>query len=90
METFVAEIPLNDPSKMDEFQDMMNAIHDETTQYIKNLATELNVSEQCAADVWYLRTRSRHTPELERKLIALHNTGNPPNICEFGCTRIKT
>ncbi len=84
MQTFVAEIPLNDPAKMEEFQQVMNAIHDETNEYIQNLAKELGVSEGCAADVWYLRTRSRHTPELEQILIELHKAGTPPNMCEFG------
>lgn len=38
----------------------------------------------CAMDVWYLRTRSRWTQELESKLIQLHQAGTPPNINEFG------
>lgn len=53
---------------------------------------ELNVIEPslalaCIADVKYLRTRNRHTPELEQQLIALHKAGTPPNMCEFGCTK---
>ena len=81
MTDFSVEIPVN---KMDQFQELMNTIHDETILYIQNLAKELGCSEQCAMDVWYLRTRSRHTPELEEKLITLHNQGTPPNMCEFG------
>lgn len=54
--------------------------------YITDLAAELNVSIACAADVEYLRTRNRHTPELEQELIELHRKGTPPNIFSFGCT----
>ena len=68
---------------MEECQKVLNDIQDETNKYIENLAKELNISVACAMDVWYLRTRSRHTPELEKKLIQLHKDGTPPNICEF-------
>lgn len=84
MDVFVAEIPVNDPKAMEQFQELMDAVHDEQTAYIETLAKELNVSEQCATDVWYLRTRSRYTPELEQELIRLHEEGTPPNIHEFG------
>lgn len=50
------------------------------------LAENLSVTEACAADVMYLRTRNRWTPELEKELIRLHKEGNPPNVMEFGCT----
>jgi hypothetical protein len=60
--------------------------YDELEQYMRDLAAELGVSVSCAQDVWYLRTRSRHTPTLEAELIALHAAGNPPNMCDFGVT----
>ena len=47
----------------------------------------LNVSERCAADILYLRTRQRHTLELEQQLIRLHELGTPPNILDFGVTK---
>lgn len=50
------------------------------------LAQELQVSESCALDVLYLRTRSRWSEELEDELITLHRAGNPPNVNDFGCT----
>lgn len=84
MQTFSMEVPVNDPKKMEEFQEIMNKVHDETNAYIHKLANELNVSEACAMDVFYLRTRSRHTPELEQHLIELHAQGTPPNMCDFG------
>jgi hypothetical protein len=53
---------------------------------ISDLGSELNISEACAADVYYLRTRSRWTQALEEELIALHRAGTPPNVFEFGST----
>lgn len=45
------------------------------------------VSEDCAVDILYLRTRNRWTVDLEKELINLHKAGTPPNIMEFGCTK---
>lgn len=50
------------------------------------LAKQLDVSEECASDVWYLRSRHRHTLELEAELIRLHKAGTPPDIFNFGVT----
>jgi hypothetical protein len=66
------------------FEDVQQEYYDEMEQYMRDLATELGVSVNCAHDVWYLRTRSRHTPELEAELITLHAAGTPPNMCDFG------
>jgi hypothetical protein len=57
--------------------------YNEMEEYLKSLAEELGCSVDCAADVWYLRQRSRWTQELENELIRLYNEGTPPNICEF-------
>lgn len=81
--TFVVEIPVDDPEKMDKFQEAMDKVQDETNDYIRQLAIDLGVSEWCAMDVFYLRSRSRWTQELEDKLIRLYQEGNPPNMCEF-------
>ena len=50
------------------------------------LAKVLDISEQCADDVLYLRSRRRWTPQLEAELIQLHKDGKPPNVYDFGCT----
>jgi hypothetical protein len=52
-------------------------------QSIKDLENELNVSRQCAIDVWYFRVRSDYTPELEKELLRLHSIGQPPDVHEF-------
>lgn len=74
--------------KSDAFQSAMDQMAAEYNQHISNLAKELGVSEDCANDVAYLRTRSRHTQELENELIRLHAAGTPPNMSEFGVTAV--
>jgi len=51
---------------------------------INELEKQPGISQACANDVVYLRTRMRHTPELEAELIRLHKAGTPPNVMEFG------
>jgi hypothetical protein len=80
----VFSIDLNKVESFDNLQETMEQYTDELQQYFQELAEELGISENCAADVWYLRSRSQHTPELEAKLIELHKAGTPPNMCEFG------
>ncbi len=55
--------------------------------YESQLAADLNCSLSCAADILYLRTRSRWTQELEDELVAAHKRGEEINIFEFGSTR---
>ena len=85
MDSFSVEIPFNDPEAMEQFQEMMDSVHDSYGEEIENIRTTLGLSDACAMDVFYLRSRSRWTQELEDQLIALHRAGNPPNIMEFGC-----
>jgi hypothetical protein len=80
-ETF--SIDLTKVTDWDSFNQAMESYYDHLNDGIDDLAKELGVTRECALDVWYLRGRSRHTPELEAKLIRLHNEGNPPNVCEF-------
>ena len=53
----------------------------------EDLSKELDLTEACISDIAYLRTRNRHTSELEEELIRLHRAGTPPNIMEFGVTK---
>jgi hypothetical protein len=65
-------------------QQFLDAASASMSAEMKQLMSDLGISESCALDVAYLRTRSRHSPELEQKLIALHKVGTPPqNIFEF-------
>ena len=87
MPVFSIDLPGDpDDASWDAFQKLMDFMQDEHIAYVKHLAKELGVSENCASDVAYLRTRSRHSSELEGKLIELHKAGTPPNINEFGCS----
>jgi len=77
---FSVEVPVDNESKMEEFFDLMNKQQDEVEKYIKSLATELDVSYGCACDVYYLRSRSRWTQELEDGLIESHKNGEVIDI----------
>lgn len=75
--SFVIEI---DPEEnMWKLNEAMNAVQDAQVDYIRSLAVELRVAEQTAMDIWYLRSRSRWTKELEQKLIDADHAGNPIN-----------
>lgn len=80
-ETFCIDVTNMD---FDSLNEMMGTIHSSYEIEIKKIATELEVSDSCAMDIFYLRGRSRWTQELEDELIELHKNGSPPNICEFG------
>jgi hypothetical protein len=80
----VFSVDLTKVESFDNLQEANDQHTDELQEYFGELAAELEVSVECATDVWYLRTRSRHTPELEAELIKLHKAGTPPNMCEFG------
>jgi hypothetical protein len=83
-ESFYVEVPVGDPDAMNAFQSFMDELHESTNRHIDELAKELRCSSACAQDVFYLRSRSRWTEELENELIQLHKQNNPPNMCEFG------
>lgn len=83
MQTFSIDIPNPGSPEFADFQEAMNCIQDATEEHIKSEAKRLGISEGCAADCVYLRNRSRWTQAIEDKLIALHATGNAPNIFEY-------
>jgi hypothetical protein len=80
----VLSVDLTKVESFDNLQEAINQHAEELQEYFGELAAELEVSVECARAVWYFRTRSRHTPELEAELIKLHKVGTPPNMCEFG------
>jgi hypothetical protein len=82
MPTF--SVDLTEVENWDVFNEIMSDYQEEQMKYIESLAEDLGVSVKCAEDVNYLRSRSRHTEELEAELIRLHQEGNPPNVFEFG------
>ena len=75
---------LQNEELMKDFQDAMDSYHKEMVDHIIKIAEELGVSTGCAADVVYLRTRSRWTQELENELIRRSKEGISTNVCEFG------
>ncbi len=84
MEAFCVEIPVNDPAAMNEFNKAMDELQEAQYEYIKAEAVELGVSEHCASDIVYLRSRSRWTQEAEDELIRMDKAGEAlPNIFEW-------
>jgi hypothetical protein len=82
--TFVAEMPVNDEEKMREFQEAMDVYHDEVNKHIEKLAKELGVSDMQAGDIFYLRSRSRWSQELENRIIAAHKATKKNIVCTSG------
>jgi len=64
-------------------QQLMDAMNDAINDDITSLMKEKNISWECAADVSYLRTRSRWKQEHEDELIRLHSIGEPPRMCDW-------
>lgn len=75
---------LNDPKAKAALATFLSDCAEANAVAGQELARELGVSEACACDIQYLRTRSRWTEELEDELIELHRNGEAPNIFEFG------
>lgn len=72
---------LNNPETMAGFQTMMDAWQDAMIEETGKVARELEVSENCASSVIYLRTRSRWTQEKEDQLIQWDREGTElPNV----------
>lgn len=83
LKTFSRQIPIDDPKEMDNFQKDMDRLHDATHIYIQKLAKDLGIEYLQAADVYYLRSRSRWSQELENQLISLFRDGQTVNICDW-------
>ena len=70
--------------KMEEFQEFMNDIQDAYILETLFLAKKLGVSDSCAMNIQYLRTRSRWTQDLEEELIRMDKEeGRQPNMCDW-------
>lgn len=71
-----------------EMMDILQQFGNATAEFHSDEVSQLmaqhpGMTEACAMDVSYLRTRSRHTPELEARLIAEHKAGNKINISDW-------
>lgn len=75
--------PLTDSQKelLQEVSNSMAAHFESQTDSVLKQYPDL--SSGAAADVAYLRTRSRHTPELEARLVASHRAGKTININDW-------
>lgn len=75
-QTFIVEVPVNDPAKMAKFNQMMSDVNNATIDYIGKLAQELQTDYETASNIWYLRGRSRWSQELEKRIIAAGKAGH--------------
>ena len=83
MNTFSLELDeetLNNEERMEKVQQFLNNVADANIAAAQEFSKEKNVSLECALDVMYLRTRSRHTQRMEDELIRLHSIGQAPNL----------
>ena len=78
----MSEDDLKDKEKMNDTFEMMNNWQEEMIKYQEILAKEHGVTQECAGDIFYLRSRSRWTQEKEDRLIQSYKDGNPLNIFE--------
>lgn len=67
----------------DEVQQIMDASAEAYNKEIEKVMKEFDLVPFAAMDVVYLRTRSRWTPELEKRLIQEHREGKKINICDW-------
>lgn len=75
LEPVVIAVDGSDRGAMLALDKAMNEWQDEMSLYIKSVATELNIGFGQAADIVYLRGRSRWTQEKEDYLIQLAREG---------------
>ncbi len=74
----------NDPGTMEVVNHLMEEIQNGYVKEIQIIAHDLNLNDTYAMCIWYLRTRSRWTQELENKLIEMCREGlDPPNMNEW-------
>ncbi len=78
-------VEITDPNEKtwDALTQLMTEVNKGYDAEIRTIAKELHVSMSCASDVWYLRTRSRWSSELELRLIQEHVEGKKINIFEW-------
>lgn len=70
MTTFMIKVPVNaDHDAMDALNETMTAVQDEWSRQIDCLAKELGITYTLASQIWYLRTRSRHSTLTEERMI---------------------
>ena len=72
---FALDIPVNDPEKMEEFNKVMVKYQDAVVEHVTKLAKELGVREGTAQNIWYLRSRSRWSQNLEDRIIKADQAG---------------
>jgi hypothetical protein len=84
-ETFVIDLTqIQEQGKIDEFQEIMDSLHDSYINECQQLSKQNSISSVCASNILYLRSRSRWTQELENELIRMDKEDNiQPNMGDW-------
>ena len=83
MSTYTIKLDNVSDDAVKSVQGLLDAAADHHIKEIEKVAAEYGIQTGAAADVVYLRTRSRWTEELERKLIDIYKAGGSVNIMEW-------
>ena len=87
---FTAMIDQPNDEQIKELTELLNQAQEKMMEHyndeIQQIMDELKVSEICASNIRYLRTRNRWNQTLEERLIQAHQDREEVNIFEFGVT----
>lgn len=72
MSSFSVDIGSMNDTQMEAFNEAMADYQDKMVEYIKKISSNLDIPYGLAADIYYLRTRSRWSQEKEDLLIRIH------------------
>lgn len=79
--TIILDIPHpDDKDSMDSFQEIMEEMNNSMNKEIEDLAKQLDVTWGLASEIWYLRTRSRHSVETEDRMIKCYRETGRDNF----------
>lgn len=75
---------INDPGTMQVVNNLLAKEQDRWVEEIETIRNCFNLNDDYAMAVWYLRTRSRWTQDLEHILISMARNNEPcPNMCDW-------
>lgn len=85
VDTFCLELDPNmSQEDWDKFNEDMDKVNQALVEEAIEISKKLGISEDCALDIQYLRTRSRWTQEAEDELVRMDKAGEErPNIYDW-------
>ena len=85
MDTFCVDLKkVEEEGKLAEFNQFMDTLQDAYVVEAQGIQKQFGVSDSCALNIQYLRSRSRWTQELENELIRMDKEDKTqPNIMDW-------